>query len=176
MTHEMNELKAHIRDVPDFPKPGILFRDITPLLLDGRAFRRVIEALQQRYRNRNVAKVVAIESRGFVFAAPLAYAIGAGFVPLRKAGKLPYETIAEAYLLEYGEAAIEIHSDAIAEGERVLVFDDLLATGGTAAASIALVKKLGGNVIEASFVIELAPLRGRDKLNGTPVFSLVQYE
>ncbi len=172
----MDELKTHIRDIPDFPKPGILFKDITPLLLDGRAFRRVIDALRERYRERDVSKVVAIESRGFVFAAPLAYAIGAGFVPLRKAGRLPYETITEAYLLEYGEAAIEIHSDAVIEGERILVFDDLLATGGTAAASITLVRKLGGHVIEASFVIELVTLKGRDKLNGTPVFSLIQYE
>jgi adenine phosphoribosyltransferase len=172
----MDELKAHIRDIPDFPKPGILFKDITPLLLDGGAFRRVIDAFRERYRGRAVAKVVAIESRGFVFAAPLAYALGAGFVPLRKPGKLPYETIAKAYLLEYGEAAIEIHKDAIAEGERVLVFDDLLATGGTAAASIALVRKLGGHVIEASFVIELSGLKGREKLDGTPVFSLMQYE
>lgn len=172
----MDELKAHIRDIPDFPKPGILFKDITPLLLDGRAFRRVIDALRERYRERGVSKVVAIESRGFVFAAPLAYAIGAGFVPLRKAGRLPYETITEAYLLEYGEAAIEIHSDAVIEGERILVFDDLLATGGTAAASIALVRKLGGHVIEASFVIELVALKGRDKLNGTPVFSLIRYD
>jgi adenine phosphoribosyltransferase len=172
----MENLKAHIRDIPDFPKPGILFRDITPLLLDPSAFRSVIESLYERYKDSEISKIVAIESRGFMFASPLAYKLGAGFVPLRKPGKLPYQTIAESYVLEYGEAAIEIHKDAIDRGERVLIFDDLLATGGTAAASVALVKKLGGDLVEASFIIELVGLKGRDKLDGTPVFSLIQYD
>jgi len=169
-------LKAHIRDIPDFPKPGILFRDITPLLLDPRIFRWIIETLTERYTGQDISKVVAIESRGFVFAPPLAYELGAGFVPLRKAGKLPHDTISESYLLEYGEAVIEIHSDAITNGERVLIFDDLLATGGTAAAAVALVQRLGAEVIEAGFIIELMALGGREKINSTPVFSLVQYD
>ena len=173
---KMDHLKAHIRDIPDFPKPGILFRDITPLLLKPDAFREAIDAFRERYSTWKISKVIAIESRGFVFAAPLAYALGAGLIPLRKPGKLPYETITESYRLEYGESALEVHKDAIEKGERVIVFDDLLATGGTAAASVTLVNKLGGDVVEASFVIELLAHKGREKLDGTPVFSLIQYE
>lgn len=169
-------LKAHIRDIPDFPKPGILFRDITPLLLHPPAYREAIDALKERYRNRGISKIVAIESRGFFFASPLCYELNAGFVPTRKAGKLPYNTVRESYALEYGEAALEIHADAISKGDRVLIFDDLLATGGTAAASVALVRQLGGEVIEAGFVIELSSLNGRDRLDDTEVFSLIQYE
>ena len=172
----MEDLKAHIRDIPDFPKPGILYKDITPLLSNARVFRSIIEAFHERYKRREISKIVAIESRGFMFALPLAYELGAGFAPLRKEGKLPYETITEAYLLEYGEASIEIHRDAVEKDERVLVLDDLLATGGTAAASVALVKRLGGHVIEASFIIELLALGGRQKLGSTPIFSLVQYD
>lgn len=168
-------LKEHIRDIPDFPKAGILFRDITPLLLDPAAYREAIGALTSRYRDRRIDKVVAMESRGFMFASTLCYELGAGFVPTRKAGKLPHETISESYSLEYGQATLEVHVDAISKGDRVLIFDDLLATGGTAAASVALVKKLGGDVVEAGFVIELTALNGRSKLNGTPVFSLLQY-
>jgi adenine phosphoribosyltransferase len=172
----MEHIKSHIRDIPDFPKPGILFRDITPLLQDPSIFRSIIETLAERYSNRDISKIVAVESRGFVFATPLAYELGAGFVPLRKEGKLPYETISESYLLEYGQAAIEIHSDAVKKGERVVLFDDLLATGGTAAASLALLKRLGAEVVEACFVIELAALGGRQKIVGPPVFSMVKYE
>lgn len=172
----MNDLKTYIRDIPDFPKPGILFKDITPLLLDPVGFRAAIDRLVDRYRGQRISKIVAIESRGFVFAGPLSYELQAGFIPLRKEGKLPYETIAESYFLEYGEAALEIHKDAIEKGERVLVFDDLLATGGTAEASVSLVQKLGGEVVEASFVIELMSLKGREKLDGTRVFSLIQYD
>lgn len=171
-----DQLKSRIRDIPDFPKPGILFRDITPLLLDPDAFAGTIALLTERYRQRPVDKIVAIESRGFLFASPLAYELGAGFIPLRKPGKLPFETIRESYTLEYGEATLEVHKDAIDPGDRVLVFDDLLATGGTAAASVALVRKLGGEVVETGFVIELKALNGRERLNGTPVFSLIQYE
>jgi adenine phosphoribosyltransferase len=170
-----DKLKAYIRDVPDFPKPGILFRDITPLLLEPQAFRATIDALGARYQDRGITKIAAMESRGFFFAAPLALEIEAGFVPLRKAGKLPYDTVSESYFLEYGEATLEMHNDSIQRGDRVLVFDDLLATGGTAAASVALVRKLGGEVVEASFIIELLALHGREKLEGTPVFSLIQY-
>jgi adenine phosphoribosyltransferase len=176
MNTVVDHIKSHIRDIPDFPKPGILFRDITPLLQDPVAFRAVIEALAVRYADRNLSKIVAIESRGFVFATPLAYKLGLGFAPLRKEGKLPYETLSEAYLLEYGQAAIEIHRDAVKKGERVLLFDDLLATGGTAAASLALLERLGAEVVEACFVIELTALGGRRKIVGPPVFSLVAYE
>lgn len=140
------------------------------------AFRSTVEALEERYSGMDVTKIVAVESRGFLFASPLSYSIGAGFVPLRKQGKLPFDTIAQSYALEYGEATLEIHSDAIKKGDRVVIFDDLLATGGTAAASVALVEKLGGEVIEAGFVIELSALNGRAKLGETPVFSLLQYD
>ncbi|UCG52978.1 MAG: adenine phosphoribosyltransferase [Candidatus Latescibacterota bacterium] len=170
------ELKEHIRDIPDFPKPGILFRDITPLLLDPKAYRQTVDILRNRYEDQKIDKIVAVESRGFLFASPIAYQLGAGFIPLRKPGKLPYETIKESYALEYGEAALEIHKDAIQQGDRVLILDDLLATGGTAAAAVSLVKRLGGEVVEVCFLIELKPLGGRCKLNGTPVFSLLSYD
>jgi adenine phosphoribosyltransferase len=173
---DSEHLKQFIRNIPDFPKPGILFRDITPLLSNPGAFRETVDALRNRYEGKRIDKVVAIESRGFVFASPVAYRLGAGFIPLRKPGKLPSETISESYALEYGEAALEIHSDAIRPGDRVLILDDLLATGGTAAAAISLVKKLGGEVVELCFVIELKSLRGRDKLDGTPIFSLLTYD
>jgi len=169
-------LKKFIRNIPDFPRPGILFRDITPLLSNPEAFREAVDTLRDRYEGKRIDKVVAIESRGFVFASPVAYELGVGFIPLRKPGKLPWETISESYALEYGEAALEIHRDAIRTGDRVLILDDLLATGGTAAAAVSLVKQLGGEVVEVCFVIELKPLRGRDKLDGTPIFSLLTYD
>lgn len=172
----VEDLKKFIRNIPDFPKPGILFRDITPLLSNPDAFRQAVDALRNRYEGKRIDKVVAIESRGFVFASPVAYELGAGFIPLRKPGKLPSVTISESYALEYGEAALEIHRDAVSPGDRVLILDDLLATGGTAAAAVSLVKKLGGEVVEVCFVIELKPLRGRDKLDGTPIFSLLTYD
>ena len=169
-------LKKHIRDIPDFPKKGILFRDITPLLLDPAAFRETVDALRSRYEGKKIDKFAAIEARGFFFASPVAYQLDAGFVPLRKPGKLPYETISESYALEYGEASLEIHSDAVKPGDRVVIIDDLLATGGTAAASIALIEKLGGEVVEIAFVIELTALGGREKISGTPIFSLLSYD
>ena len=169
-------LKKHIRDIPDFPKKGILFRDITPLLLDAVAFRETVDALRSRYEGKKIDKFAAIEARGFFFASPVAYQLDAGFVPLRKPGKLPYETISESYALEYGEASLEIHSDAVKPGDRVVIIDDLLATGGTAAASIALIEKLGGEVVEIAFVIELTALGGREKISGTPIFSLLSYD
>lgn len=171
-----DNLKTYIRDIPDFPKPGILFKDITPLLLSPKAFQDTIDIFRERYEGKHINKIVAMESRGFFFAAPLCYQLGAGLIPLRKPGKLPYDTIAESYELEYGEATLEMHSDAIHEGDRVLIFDDLLATGGTAAASVALVRALGGKVVESGFVIELNALNGRAKLNGTDVFSLMQFD
>ena len=170
------DLKSYVRDIPNFPKPGILFRDITPLLMDSKAFRATVDALHERYAAMEIDKIVAVESRGFLFASALCYSLGAAFIPLRKPGKLPFDTISEAYELEYGEAALEIHSDAVAKGDRVVIFDDLLATGGTAAASVSLIEKLGGQVLEAGFVIELCSLAGRDKLGDTPVFSLLQYD
>jgi adenine phosphoribosyltransferase len=170
------ELKRYVRNIPDFPKPGILFRDITPLLAAPEAFRETVEMLCHRYEGKKIDKIVAIESRGFVFASPVAYRLGAGLVPLRKPGKLPFRTISQSYALEYGEATLEIHNDAVERGDRVLVLDDLLATGGTAAAAVALVKRLGGEVIEACFVIELKGLKGREKLDGTSIFSLLSYE
>jgi adenine phosphoribosyltransferase len=176
MKTHLEHIKSHIRDIPDFPKPGIIFRDITPLLKDPSVFRAIIETLAERYSNLNISKIAAIESRGFVFATPLAYELGVGFAPLRKEGKLPYETLSEAYSLEYGQATIEVHRDAAEKGERVLLFDDLLATGGTATASLALLDRLGAEVVEACFVIELAGLGGRQKIVGPPVFSLVKYE
>jgi adenine phosphoribosyltransferase len=167
-------IKSRIRDIPDFPKPGILFKDITPILSDTRAFRTVIEALAERYKDKKVDAIVGIESRGFLFGAPLAYQLGVSCVPVRKKGKLPYKTTEVSYDLEYGSATIEMHTDAISHGHRVVVVDDLLATGGTAAAACELVKKQGGHVLECAFVVELAFLNGRDKIK-SDVHALVKY-
>ncbi len=168
-------LDRYIRDVPDFPKPGIVFKDITPALLDPGAFQRICDELHDRFRGRRIDKIAAMESRGFIFAAPLAYRLGMGLVPLRKAGKLPWRTIAETYALEYGDATIEMHVDAISAGERVLIVDDLLATGGTAAAAARLIERQGGVVEELAFVIELAALEGRKNLPGRSVWSLLRF-
>jgi adenine phosphoribosyltransferase len=169
------DLKQYVRDVPDFPKAGIMFKDITPLLADPVAFRHSVEALASRYRGAKIARVAGIESRGFIFGAALALQLGVGFVPLRKKGKLPYRTVTETYDLEYGTDTIEIHEDGIIAGERVLIVDDLVATGGTLAAGCRLVRKLGGEVVEAAVVIELSFLDGRAKLDGTPLFALISY-
>jgi len=172
----MQKIREAIRDVPDFPKPGIVFKDITPVLQDPELLRSVIDDLVARYRGRAIDKVAAMESRGFIFAAPLAVALGAGFVPLRKKGKLPWRTEAESYELEYGTETLEVHQDAIAPGERVLLVDDLLATGGTAAAAARLVRKCGGEVLEAAFMIELAFLGGRQQLEGIPVYVMISFD
>jgi adenine phosphoribosyltransferase len=164
-----------IRNVPDFPIPGIQFKDITTLLQDGPAFRQVIDALAERYQGAGVGAVVGIESRGFIFSAPLAYRLGVGLVPVRKPGKLPADTYQIEYALEYGTSTLEIHRDAFEPGARVVIVDDLLATGGTVAATCSLVEQAGGSVIEAAFVIELGFLGGRQRLGKIPVFSLVQY-
>jgi len=169
-------LKAAIRDVPDFPKAGIVFKDITTLLKDSAAFKAAVEALCEPYHGQQIDLVVGIESRGFIFGSVMAEKLGAGFVPVRKPGKLPAETEKEEYSLEYGEDAVEIHTDAIPDGARVLVVDDLLATGGTAAAAIRLVKKLGGVVAGAAFLIELRFLKGRDKLGDVPLHILISYD
>ena len=171
----MEHLKALIRDVPDFPMQGILFRDVTPLLRDPRGLSQVVDAFAERYRGQGIDAVAGIESRGFLFGAPLAVALGVGFVPIRKLGKLPADKISREYALEYGTNSLEVHRDAVRAGERVLLLDDLLATGGTARAAAELLEVLGARVAEAAFVIELAFLNGRTTLGGRPVHSLLTY-
>jgi adenine phosphoribosyltransferase len=170
----VEDLKAYIREIPDFPKPGIIFKDITPLLADGQAFHAVVDAIADPYRGR-IDVVLGIESRGFIVGAAVAYALQAGLAVVRKPGKLPAQTFAAQYVLEYGNDALEIHRDAFGHPCRVLIVDDLLATGGTARAAVQLVKRLDGEVVACAFVIELAVLNGRDRLQTHPVFSLVQY-
>lgn len=171
----MIDLKSKIRDVPDFPKKGIIFKDITTLISDKDAFRQVIDTIFERHKNSGIDKVLGIESRGFIFAAPVAYKLNAGLIIVRKPGKLPYKTKRREYSLEYGTDAVEIHQDAVKKGERVLLIDDLLATGGTMAAAAELVEELGGKVVEIDFVIELGFLDGVKKLSRYPVFSMIKY-
>lgn len=168
-------LKEIIRDVPDFPKKGIVFKDITPLLKDAKAFRHAVDAIAAEIAKKKVDYVVGIESRGFIFSPIVAYKLGAGFVPVRKKGKLPHHTERVAYALEYGNAELEIHRDALGKGVRVAVVDDLLATGGTALAAAGLVERLGGEVAGMAFLVELAFLKGREKLSRYDVFSVIQY-
>jgi len=168
-------VRATIRDVPDFPKPGIIFKDITPVLADAALFRDLIEAMAAVYREQDVAVVAGIESRGFILGGALAAALGAGFIPIRKPGKLPHDRRRVDYSLEYGTDSLEAHVDAVSHGTRVLVVDDVLATGGTASAAIQLVQELGGNVIGVAFLIELAFLSGRDRLHAVPSSALVMY-
>ncbi len=175
VTSQSDRLRTFIRPVPDFPKKGILFRDITPLLLNREAFGDAIEALVQRYAGRGIHKIVSIEARGFILGAVLAYRLGIGFVPVRKPKKLPAETLREAYTLEYGEDVLEMHKDAISPGDLVLIVDDLLATGGSAAAASRLVERSGGTIRELAFLIELSFLNGRDALRPRPVFTLIDY-
>ena len=172
MTEEIRKL---IRDIPDFPKPGIIFKDITPLLKDPKAFRRVIDILAERYSDKNIDKVVGIESRGFIFASALAYALNCGMIPVRKENKLPHETLKETYDLEYGTDAIEIHKDAIDKGDRIVVIDDLMATGGTLAASCRLVSMLEADIVEVVTMIELRFLEGREKLKDFNFHSMIVY-
>jgi adenine phosphoribosyltransferase len=168
-------LRAAIRDVPDFPKPGIVFKDITPVLGDPVLLKLALEAFTEACRPLEISKVIGIESRGFIFGTPVAAALGAGFVPIRKKGKLPWECESLSYALEYGEATIEMHKDAVRPGERVVIIDDVLATGGTAAAAVALTRRLGGEVVEAQFLIELGFLRGQSVLAGTVVRSFLVF-
>jgi adenine phosphoribosyltransferase len=175
-TEDAGWLKEHIRDIPDFPKPGVGFKDITPLLAHADAFRFTIDALAAAFADRQVDKVLGVEARGFITAAPAAYRFGAGFVPVRKAGRLPWQIEKEEYALEYGTDLLEIHRDAIAPGERAVILDDVLATGGTAAATIRLVEKLGGVVVGLGFIIELAFLGGREKLGAHEAVSLITYD
>ena len=171
----MEGLKQCIRNIPDFPKKGILFRDITTLLNKKERFKEVVDILAKRYADKKIDTVVAIESRGFIFGGALAHKLGTAMVPVRKKGKLPYKTFSATYSLEYGEDTLEIHEDAFSQGSRVLLIDDLLATGGTMAAVIELVKKLKGEIVEIAFVIELSDLNGREKLKDYPVYSMVKY-
>jgi adenine phosphoribosyltransferase len=169
------DLTKYIRDIPDFPKPGILFKDITPLLADPDAFQNAIDRLTERYRGRPVDAVAAVEARGFLFAAPLALTLHKPLVPLRKPGKLPFHTHSFTYNLEYGSAELHVHTDAVSSGARVLLVDDLLATGGTMKAGCQLVEKAGGKVVGCAFLVELSFLEGRAKLQPYEVFSLIRY-
>jgi adenine phosphoribosyltransferase len=168
-------LKDKIRDVPDFPRKGVVFRDITPLLQDAAAFKHTIDLLTEKYRDKGIDVIVAAEARGFILGAPLAYNLGVGFVPVRKPAKLPAECISAEYALEYGVDSLHMHKDAILPGQKVLVIDDLLATGGTVKAKIELVEKLGAEVIGVAFLIELTFLNGRKKIEGYEITSLIQY-
>ncbi len=175
MATTSQDLAARIRDIPDFPKPGILFKDITTLLKDGKSFQLAIDGLLEKIGKRDIDVVVGMESRGFIFGAPIAYKLGVGFVPVRKLGKLPADVVSVEYDLEYGSATIEMHKDAIAPGAKVLIVDDLLATGGTVAGTIELVKQLKGQIVACAFLIELSALKGRDKLGGYDVVTLISY-
>jgi adenine phosphoribosyltransferase len=176
MTEDIANIRRAIRDIPNFPKPGIVFKDITPLLANGPLFAKTIDCFAERYQGQKIDTVLGIESRGFIIGAALAYRLGAGFNVVRKPGKLPYETYKASYELEYGTDALEIHIDAIKPGARVIIADDLIATGGTAAATAELVTKLGGTVVECAFVIELSFLKGRQKLKPHGVYSILQFD
>ena len=169
-------IKSKVRSIPNWPITGVIFRDITTLLQDPKVYKAICSIFYNRYVNEKVDKVVGIDARGFLFGSVLAYELGIGFVPIRKKGKLPYKTISESYTLEYGEATIEIHEDAINKGDRVVIVDDLMATGGTIAASAALVEKLGGYILECAFVIELPDLKGREKLGNRNSFAIIEFE
>jgi len=171
----VKDLKNYIRDIPNFPKEGIIFKDITPLWKDKDAFAQAIDTIVERYRPQQIDVVVGVEARGFIVGAPVAYKLGVGFVPMRKPGKLPYKTTSVSYELEYGIDTIEMHEDGISAGQRVLIIDDLLATGGTARAMCKLVEQAGGKVVELAFIVELTFLHGKDKLKEWNVFSLIQY-
>jgi len=171
----VDDLRRFIRDVPDFPEPGIVFRDVTPLLADAEAHRRAVEEVSRPFRGERIDRVLGIESRGFIFGAPVALALGTGFGLVRKAGKLPFETISVEYDLEYGSDRVEMHVDAVEPGQRVLVVDDLIATGGTAAAAVALARRAGGEVIGAAFLIELVGLAGRDRLDLERIHTVIRY-
>lgn len=169
------DLRDYIRDIPDFPKAGILFRDLTPLLQDANAFRQAVDAVVAPFRDESIQAVVGIESRGFILGAPAALALGTGLVIVRKAGKLPHDIVREEYALEYGSDVVEMHADAVSPGERVLLVDDLIATGGTAAAAIRLLQKAGADVVAASFLMELDDLRGRDTLGLERIHTVLHY-
>jgi len=169
-------IKSKVRSIPDWPIKGVIFRDITTLLQDPAAHREISRIFYDRYVTENIEKIVGIDARGFLFGSVLAYKLDVGFIPVRKKGKLPYKTIGESYTLEYGQETIEIHEDALTRGERVVIIDDLMATGGTAGAAVNLVEKLGGDIIECAFVVELPDLNGKEKLGNRKVFSIVEFE
>lgn len=169
------DLKKYIRNIPDFPQKGIMFKDITTLLKEPAVFKYTVDAIVDRYKNKNISKVVSVEARGYIFGGAIAYNLNCGFIPVRKPGKLPAETISMEYTLEYGKNTIEIHKDAINNSERILVFDDLIATGGTVLATCQLIEKLGGEIIGCAFLINLRYLNGAEKLKGYNVFSLIEY-
>ena len=169
-------IKSKVRSIPDWPIKGVIFRDITTLLEDPQAFKAICSIFYNRYVNQKVDRIVGIDARGFLFGSVLAYELGIGFVPIRKKGKLPSKTISESYTLEYGEETIEIHEDAISRNDRVVIVDDLMATGGTIAASAALVEKLGGDLLECAFVIELPDLKGREKMGDRNCFAIIEFE
>lgn len=172
----MNELKKYIRNIPDFPEPGIIFRDITTVMQDAEGFQLAIDSMQNKIKDIDFDVLAGLESRGFLFGTPLAYNLNKSFVPVRKKGKLPSETISETYDLEYGTAEIEIHTDAIKKGQKVVIVDDLIATGGTVRAAIKLIERLGGEVVACVFLTELAGLKGREVLDGYKVYSIVKFE
>jgi len=171
----IDRLRANIRDVPNFPKHGIVFKDITPILVNPELFRESVDVFLDRCRQLPIDKVVGIDARGFLFGAAVAYALGVGFVPIRKKGKLPFKTTSASYSLEYGDAEMEMHVDSMKPGEKIVLIDDLLATGGTSAAAAALIQKVGGELLEAQFLIELEFLHGREKLDPTPVVTFLKY-
>ena len=172
----MNELKSYIRDIPGFPKEGIIFKDITTLLKDGKKFRDTVDIFAEKFKDKKIDIILSIEARGFIFGAALAYKLGAGLAPIRKKGKLPFKTHSVTYELEYGKDSLEIHQDAFQKGARVLIVDDLLATGGTCRAVIDLVEKMGGTIVSLAFLIELTALKGRDKLKDYDIVSLIKDE
>ncbi len=175
-TKSCEYIKSKVRSIPNWPIKGVIFRDITTLLQDPKAFKEICQIFYNRYVNEKVDKIVGIDARGFLFGSVLAVELGIGFVPIRKKGKLPYKTISESYILEYGEETIEIHEDAIDRGDRIVIIDDLMATGGTIAASVALVEKLGGDILECAFVIELPDLKGREKMGDRNLFAILEFE
>ena len=170
------DLKETIRSIPDWPIKGVIFRDLTTLMQNPQAFKESCDILYDRYKDMDIDKIVGIDARGFVFGAVLAYKLGIGFVPVRKKGKLPWKTSQETYSLEYGEDTLEIHEDAVKKGEKVIIVDDLIATGGTVGATVKLVKKLGADIIECAFIVELPDLKGRDQIQDCKVYSITQFE
>ncbi len=170
------DLKKTIRSIPNWPVKGVIFRDLTTLMQDPQAYKRSCDILYERYKNMDIDKIAGIDARGFVFGAVLAYKLDIGFVPVRKKGKLPWKTIQKTYTLEYGEDTLEIHEDAVQKGEKVVIVDDLIATGGTIGASVELIKKLGANIIECAFIVELPDLKGRDKIHGCKAFAIMEFE
>ena len=169
-------IKSNVRSIPDWPIKGVIFRDITTLLQEPATFREICDLFYDRYAEKEIDKIVGIDARGFLFGAVLAYKLGIGFIPVRKKGKLPYNTVGESYTLEYGEETVEIHEDAIQKGEKVVIIDDLMATGGTISAAVNLVEKLGGDILECAFVIELPDLKGRQKVPGQNIYSILEFE